>query len=231
MFFDLDIPGSRCVINDFVPDIALTYQVLRDDVEGLVKQLYRHARHTTAKDYYRLREAEPTSEVDRAARIIALNRLCFNGLFRQNNKGGFNVSYGKLTNPTVCDEPLLRLDSDRLAGTVIRQGDFENAVADARAGDFVYLDPPYIQSFTKYAKEDFREPDHRRLASVIDDLTRRGVLVMLSNSDTSLTRAIYNGLRLESVQVRRSIAAKGSARCSVPEVIGTNFAEVAAEAA
>ncbi len=236
MFFALDLPGARCVINDDVPDLALTYRVLRDDVDELVKKLHRLANHTTEKDYYSLREAQPTSDVNKAARTIALNSLCFNGLFRQNNRGQFNASYGRLKNPTVCDEPLLRVDADRLVGTVIRHGDFENAVVDARAGDFVYLDPPYVphsptSSFTKYAEKDFREPDHRRLASVIDDLTSRGVLVMLSNSDTSLTRAIYNGLRLESVQVRRSIAAKGSARCSVPEVIGTNFAEVAAEAA
>ena len=228
MFFALDIPGSRCVVNDAVPDVALAYQVLRDDADGLVRGLRRHATSTTEADYYALRAKRPTADIQRAARTIALNRLCFNGLFRMNNQGKFNVAYGKLARPTVCDEQLLRVDAARLAGTLVRQGDFETAVHDAQAGDFVYLDPPYIPhsptaSFSKYAKDDFREPEHRRLASAIDDLTGRGVLVMLSNSDTPLTRHIYRGLHLESVQVSRSVAARGSARRSVPEVIGTNY--------
>ena len=232
LLFGLDVAGSRCSINDAVPDIATAYEVLRDVPDELVAELHRLAWHPDEASYYAMRATDPTDPVKRAARTIYLNRLCFNGLYRQNRHGWFNTSYGNLKNPQVCDAPLLRADATRLGGVVITCGDFADAVASAQAGDFIYYDPPYLarsktSSFVGYSGAGFGEADHRRLADSIDDLTERGVYVMLSNSDTARTRSIYgHSLHLVTVEVRRSIAATGGARRWDTEVIGTNYALV-----
>ncbi len=228
LFFEHAVPGTRCVVNDAVPDLALTYTVLRDHPDELIDALRVLARHTDEDAYYAQRKKTPRSAVARAARTIYLNQTCFNGLHRTNAAGRFNVAFGHRKHPVVCNEALLRADAARLQGATIRTGDFADAVRDAKAGDFVYFDPPHIPSsptasFTKYAKDDFRESDHRRLAAVIDELSARGVLVMASNSDTPLTRSIFSALRLDAVTVSRSVAASASRRGHAGEVIGTNY--------
>lgn len=223
-----DVPGDRCVVNDVNGELLCAYRAVRDDVDTLISELTKVAGDTSSEAYYRMRASEPTDPMGRAVRMIYLNRTGFNGLYRVNSKGRFNVPHGKLTNPEVCNEPLLRADAQRLQGVTIREGSFVDAVADATAGDLVYLDPPYIPltptaSFSRYAVDDFREPDQRALADTIRDLTARGVRVVLSNSDTPLTRDIFSDLHLFSVSAARSISAKGSSRNRVHEIVGVNF--------
>jgi DNA adenine methylase len=221
-------PSSRRVVNDANAQLVAAYRVLRDDTDTLVRALRVHAADTSKDAYLRLRASEPHDAVGIAARFIALNRLSFNGLYRVNRAGRYNVPWGALANPTVCNEELLRADAASLAGVEVRCGSFADAVADAVAGDFVYLDPPYIpasatSSFTAYAAEGFGLTEQRQLAEVIADLDARSVHVMLSNSDTPVTREVFAALQLHTVSVRRSISAKASARGTVTEVIGVNY--------
>lgn len=225
----LQIPGSRLVINDINPDLIITYTVVRDNVEGLIKRLGKMAKNTSKSEFEVVKNQNPRSDVDRAARFVYLNKTCFNGLWRVNSSGEFNVPYGKINSPVVCDEPLLRACSDRLQGAQIRLGSYVSAVNDAKSGDIVYIDPPYLplspsSSFSKYAKDDFGKLDHYALAGVIRGLSERGVYVMMSNSDAPLTRQIFGGLlELRGLDVTRSISAGASSRTKVGEVIGINY--------
>jgi DNA adenine methylase len=225
----LYVPGKRLVINDVNPDLIATYKTIRDDVEGLIRDLTKLAKDVSQPAFERVKKSRPRTERAQAARFIYLNKTCFNGLWRVNSKGEFNVPYGHVNNPVVCDAELLRACSVRLAGAQIRLGSYFSALNDAKAGDFVYLDPPYLplspsSSFSKYAKDDFLQLDHYALAGVIRGLSERGVYVMLSNSDAPLTRQIFGGLlELRGVDVTRSISAGSAARIKVGEVVGINY--------
>ncbi len=225
----LYVPGNRLVINDANPDLIAAYTVIRDDVDSLIRRLRAMAKKTSKNDFEIVKSSTPRTELDRATRFIYLNKTCFNGLWRVNSSGAFNVPYGKVTNPVVCDEPLLRACSARLQQSQIRLGSYVAAVNDAKPGDVVYLDPPYIPlspsaSFSKYAKDDFGKLDHYALAGVIRGLSERGVYVMMSNSDAPLTRQVFGGLlELRGIEVTRSISAGSAARTKVGEVIGINY--------
>ena len=225
----LYVPGNKLVINDVNPDLIATYTIIRDDVEGLIKELSKLAKSTSQTAFEKVKKSRPTNDLARAARFIYLNKTCFNGLWRVNSKGEFNVPYGHVRNPLVCDSELLRACSSRLQGAQIRLGSYVAAVNDAKAGDLVYLDPPYLPlspsaSFSKYAKDDFGKLDHYALAGVIRGLSERGVYVMMSNSDAPLTRQIFGGLlELRGLDVTRSISAGSASRIKVGEVLGINY--------
>jgi len=221
--------GRPIVINDVNEELAGTYRVVQNDVEALIVALGEMAKDVSETRYYEVRDSVPADFVEAAARTIYLNRLSFNGLYRVNSNGEFNVPYGKLANPLVCDRDRLRACAAWLAMVEIRSGSFTSAVNDAKAGDLVYLDPPYVPltttaSFSKYAKDDFREMDQWALAGVIRGLIARGVKVMLSNSNTILTRQIFGkDLSLFAVSATRSISAAGASRVSVEEVLGISY--------
>jgi DNA adenine methylase len=225
----LYVPGKRLVINDANPELVATYRALRDDVDAVIRALGKLAKDTSKPAFERQKALAPKNDVQRAARFIFLNRTCFNGLWRVNGSGKFNVPFGNLDSPFIFSADQLRAVSARLEKCQIRSGSYVQAVNDAKAGDLVYLDPPYIpltpsSSFSKYAKEDFGSTDHYALAGVIRALTDRGVFVMLSNSDTPLTRHVFGEeLDLWQISVARSISASGSSRAKVNEVIGANF--------
>ena len=228
----LYVPGKRLVINDVNPDLITTYKTIRDDVEGLIVELTKMAQSVSQTSFEKVKKSSPSTELEQAARFIYLNKTCFNGLWRVNSKGEFNVPYGHVKNPVVCNSDLLRACSARLAGAQIRLGSYFSALNDAKAGDFVYLDPPYLplspsSSFSKYAKDDFLQLDHYALAGVIRGLSERGAYVMLSNSDAPLTRQIFGGLlELRGLDVTRSISAGAASRMKVGEVLGTNYQPV-----
>lgn len=223
------VPGSKLVINDVNPDLIAAYRVLRDDVESLISRLARMGSKTTKSDFETIKTSRPATDLGRAARFIYLNKTCFNGLWRVNSAGNFNVPYGHISRPVVCDARLLHACSARLRGAQIRLGSYTAAVNDAKTGDVVYLDPPYLPlspsaSFSKYAKDDFGKLDHYALAGVIRGLSERGVYVMLSNSDAPLTRQIFGGLlELRGLDVTRSISAGSASRKKVGEVLGINY--------
>jgi DNA adenine methylase len=223
------IPGSRIHLSDMNPDLISAYQVLRDDPLTLMRHLIKLGKNTDREAFEKVRSSRPNTKIEIAARFIYLNKTCFNGLWRVNSKGEFNVPWGKLQNPRIFDEAILLANSKRLSGAKIAKRDYLNQLELAKKGDLVYLDPPYIplsssSSFSKYSKLDFDLSNHEQLASCINSLTKRGVFVVLSNSDTSDTRRIFGEtMNLYQISVGRSISAKSESRKRVNEIIATNY--------
>ena len=216
------------IVSDTNGELINFYKVVRDSPSDLSNKIRDLAKRTDRDDFYSVRSSSPTTKVGRAARILYLNRLCFNGLYRVNSKGEFNVPYGRYINPSIYNPELIKACSAWLKNAQISEATFKDAVVKARKGDLVHFDPPYIPlsataSFSNYAKEGFSEKDQRELANVIAALTKKGVYVVLSNSDTKLSRQIFGDLNLYSMPVGRSISANGATRSKVKELIGTNY--------
>ncbi|MFI3261228.1 MAG: DNA adenine methylase [bacterium] len=229
---------TNATINDVNQDLLAIYKCLSGPrlCKSMIKELKKHERNHNEDYYYQMRELDRAEDFDkiskpkRAARAIYLNKTCFNGLYRVNSSGYFNVpSAGKETVNTFDRENIKILHEYFLSGSVIiKSGDFKKAVSTAQEGDFVYFDPPYDsfddkETFTAYTKFDFSRDDQIRLAEVFRDLTNRGVKVMLSNHNTSLIRELYEGFNINVVDVKRMINSKGNERGPVEEVIITNY--------
>ncbi|MDO4910221.1 MAG: DNA adenine methylase [Corynebacterium sp.] len=226
---------ERAVINDVNDELIGLYRLVASDVDALVARLQIF--ENTEDEYYAVREWDRDQElwetltpVDRAARLIFLNKTCFNGLFRVNAAGQFNVPYGRYTNPKIVNEEGLRALADYFSQNTVRMTsrDYASVVADAVAGDFVYLDPPYdpvsdTSSFTGYAKNGFGKSEQRRLKETCDALDARGVKFMLSNSATPFIRELYADYNLEIIAARRAVNSVGARRGAVDEVVVRNY--------
>lgn len=213
---------QRAVISDQNEELIETYLAVQQDVEGVIAALLKMK--NTEEEYYKIRAQKPRLPTRRAARMIYLNRTGYNGLYRVNRAGEFNVPYGRYTNPNICDVERLRSVSRALAQVKIIVSDFEPAVASAQAGDAVYFDPPYdpvssTARFAEYHHEPFTEQGHKRLAQVYAELQARGVCAVLSNSDTPRTRAIFGQFKHEFVEARRSINSNSLGRGPVREML------------
>ncbi len=225
------VPGKNLTISDMNPELINAYKVVRDSVFDLIEDLIILERKIDETNYYRIRANIPEDDIARAARFIYLNKTCYNGLWRVNREGLFNVPFDKKKtgSASLFSHENLIACSERLKGSTIRHCGFRSAVSRANRGDMVYFDPPYIPltrtaSFSSYSKEGFGIEDHEELASVIRDLTRRGIYVLFSNSDTPLTRKIFrNDLTLRRLLMRRSMSAKGDNRDDVYEILGMNY--------
>ena len=212
---------KRAVIGDVNDDLIETYFSIQHDLDELVRRLKAHAGKHSEEYFYKVRAQKG---VNIAARLIYLNRTCFNGLYRVNRKGEFNVPFGKYANPTICDEENLRAVSIALRRVGLLSGDFERSTMRAKRGDTVYFDSPYAplsetSNFTGYAKGGFGEADQTRLRDCFAELDARGVHVLLSNSDTPLVRKLYKGFKLEEVQAPRRVNSKGGKRGNVGELL------------
>ncbi len=223
LYFALQ-PEHSCLA-DFNTRLVATYKGVRDDVDAVVKTL---SKWPYDKDFYlkcraRSIDGKPAKQI--AAWMIYLNKAGFNGLYRVNQKGQFNVPFGRYTNPRICDEDNLRACSSVLGKTLLETGDFEQVLDRAERGDFVYFDPPYVPvsptaSFTSYTARGFNLADQVRLRDTALALKHRGVHVLLSNSDTELVHRLYGrGFRMRRVQASRNINCKAGKRGKVGEVI------------
>jgi len=232
----LDKQPKNAVVNDFNSELINCYLVIRDTPEELIAEAEKHT--NTSEHFYEVRGMDRSpkfalmTSVERAARIVYLNKTCFNGLFRVNSQGQLNVPFGHYKNPSIADPAVIRAVSRYLnaSKTVFRNGDFAEAVHDAKQGDFVYFDPPYdpvsdTASFTGYSLNGFDRDEQHRLKALCDALTERGVKLLLSNSDTAFIRDLYEGDRytIGSVQARRNINSAGTGRGTVGEVLVTNY--------
>ena len=219
----------RAVLADANPELVNCYQAIRDDVDGVIAALGRYKNDRAL--YYRVRARDPEklSPTARAARLIYLNRCGYNGLYRVNSTGQFNVPFGSYRRPVICDEPRLRAASAALRKVRIECDDFATTLETVGRRDFVYLDPPYVplsatSSFTAYAARDFGTADQERLAGVLRGLARRKVPALLSNSDCPATRDLYRGFaRIDRVAARRAINSVGHGRGPVDEILVRSF--------
>jgi DNA adenine methylase len=206
----------------------LCYQVARDRPDDLISEC--SAYKVSESEFYRVRALEPEdlAPAARAARFLYLNKTCYNGLYRVNKKGRFNTPYGRYTDVSLAEPQNLRAASGMLQGACLLTGDYQQALAGAGAGDFVYLDPPYLPvgryaDFKRYTKEFFYEEDHRSLAEVFCALSARGCFVLLSNSFHEKISKLYSGLCQLTVEVPRFINCKGGGRGKVKELLIANY--------
>jgi DNA adenine methylase len=226
LFFSLR--PKRAVLADVNAELMDCYVATRDDVDAVIAALGHH--RYAAEDYYRVRAIDRATLplAERAARTIYLNKTGYNGLYRVNRAGKFNVPMGRYKSPLLCDAANLRACSVALRGVDLRVDDFEDVASRAKAGDFVYFDPPYVPvsdsaAFTSYVPGGFGADQQRRLAEVFTTLARRGVYAMLSNSDTPTVRELYRGFRIDSVLAARFINSRGSRRGKIGEVLVTSW--------
>jgi len=234
LFFDL--APEKAVINDFNEELINAYRQIKNNPAELINLLIKH-KENNSKDYYlALRSADRDGRisrmtgVERAARILYMLRVDFNGLYRVNSKNQFNVPYGRYKNPKIVDVDLLYQISEYLNenDVEILQTDFAEAVKDAETGDFVYFDPPYIplnetSSFTSYTHEGFSYEEQVRLRDTFKELTERGVYAMLSNSSSPLVEELYKDFNIYFVEAQRTNGAKSSSRGKISEIIVTNY--------
>jgi DNA adenine methylase len=238
-----ELAPRRAVLNDRNRELMTAFEAVRDDVDGLVERLAGfESRYLSAGDperrdlYYEVRGEEPSAPLDIAARFIFLNKTCFNGLYRVNRRGRFNVPHGRYRKPRILDEPTLRAASLALAGVELLSTDFTEACDGVGDGDLVYVDPPFhplskTSSFTSYTEQDFGPDDQRRLKWCIDDLSDAGASVMLSDSPHPYILGLYEGAhdgdraryRIESLPARRMINSRGDRRGAIDELLVTNY--------
>ena len=230
----LDLQPKKAVINDINSDVINVYETIRDDVEGVIKKLRIHKNEKAY--YYKIREQDRTkrfdnfSNVTQAERIIYLNKTCYNGLFRVNSQGQFNVPFGRYKNPQIVNEVVLRAVSRYLNEAEIKflSIDFSEAVKNIKKGGFVYFDPPYdpisdTSSFTGYTLNGFDEKQQLKLKELCDDLNSRGCKFLLSNSATPYIRELYKNYTTEIVWVNRPINSDSTKRGKIDEVLVRNY--------
>ncbi len=230
-----DLQPKKAVINDINSELINTYLVIKNNVDDLIEDLKKH--ENKSDYYYKIRDLDrdknqfsKLSDVEKASRLIYLNKTCFNGLFRVNSQGQFNVPFGRYKNPNIVNEFVLRAVSHYLNNNEVEilNGDFADAVSCAKKGDFVYLDSPYdpvseTASFTGYTLGGFSKDEQIRLRDLFVDLDKRGCKVLLSNSATDFIKDLYKDYRIEIVSATRNINSIASKRGKIDEVLVMNY--------
>tara|TARA_Y100000590_G_scaffold306473_1_gene345791 strand:+ start:3598 stop:4494 length:897 start_codon:yes stop_codon:yes gene_type:complete len=241
---------KRAYLSDINKNLITTYNVIKNDVENLIdnlkkyKKLHNQAYFEKQRKLFNKLIKKGENELEIASLFIYLNKTCFNGLYRENSKGEFNVPIGAYKNPLICDEENLLSVNKTLQSIEIGCHSYEKSINKIKKGDFVYIDPPYIPidltSFTKYSKDDFGENEHIELSNFCDRIDSKGAFYMLSNSDTKKTRDIYFTVKEEQGQflifedineqrfsdqflVSRSISSNAKKRNKAKELIITNY--------
>ncbi len=231
VFFHLLPP--KAVLSDLNPELVNVWQAVRDKPKELMVALDEHHPHRKSKDYfYKVRSQDPKDmdPVERAARTVFLNKTCYNGLYRVNSKGQFNVPFGYYSDPTLYDEDIILASIQALRGKTILVADYRDACKEAQRGDFIYLDPPYhplspTSSFTEYTQDSFGDADQMELAAFFRRLDERYCKVMLTNSATNLVRYLYKGFHTETVKANRVINCKAAGRGAISELLIMNYGE------
>lgn len=237
LFFALQ--PKRSFINDINKNLMGAYLNIKGRPQEVISYLCNLAEQYSGMDeerrkvfFYEVRERfnkeQNPKSLEKTVDLIFLNKTCFNGMYRENSKGGFNVPFGDYKNPTICNAENILAVSKLLKETAIASIDFESAVKDAKAGDFIYFDPPYhplnaTSSFTSYSADDFSAKDQEHLRDMFADLDRRGCFVMLSNSDTPFIESLYEGFSKHRVLAARAINSKASGRGKISEILVTNY--------
>jgi DNA adenine methylase len=237
LFFALASQGriAGAILNDLNADLACVYEVIKGQPEHLIEILRGIERRFKAcrnqsEFYYNVRNSEPCSRIERAARFIFLNKTCYNGLYRVNKKGKFNVPFGRYKNPSIYDQDNIRLVSEALISVNISSAPFQEALRVVEKDDFVYLDPPYqpvssTANFTGYTAGRFHIQDQEELAQEFDRMHRLGAKVLLSNSDHEVIERLYSGKGYATVEVKanRQINCDATKRGPIAELLVRNY--------
>ena len=224
-----------CNVSDFNSDLILAYVTIRDKLEKLIESLENHSKNyhkNSTEYYYQVRKQEPKQQIEKVSRLLFLNKTCFNGLYRVNKKGQFNVPLGRYTNPNIVNKENLTAVSKTLQSKKIKIScrDFEAVLGDAKKGDLVYFDPPYqpvssTANFTSYTHRDFTEDDLERLAKLADKLHSKGCYVLLSNSNSKTVKDFFSKKywKISSINVNRAINSNAQKRTGHKEIIIKNY--------
>lgn len=226
---------KRALVNDLNQDLITVYRVIKENADALIEHLSRH--ENTPEYFYRIRDLDrdkeayaALSDVEKASRLLYLNKTCYNGLFRVNASGAFNSPYGHYRRPNIVNEQTIRGVSRYFNSCDITffSGDFASVLEQVPKGGFVYLDPPYdpvsdTASFTGYNRGGFGREEQVRLKECCDALTARGVKFLLSNSATPFIRELYGSYRVSIVQARRAVNSVASRRGAIEEVLVRNY--------
>lgn len=230
-----ELQPKKAYVNDINADLMLVYKVIRDDVEKLISELANFKNEAeifySVRDWDRDKEKyNSLSDVQRAARIIYLNKTCYNGLYRVNNAGEFNSPFGSYRNPNIINAPVLRAVSKYFNSAQIQLTalDYAEVLAELPKNTFVYLDPPYdpistTSNFTGYSKGGFNRDEQIRLKECCDFLTANKIKFMLSNSKTDFILDLYSAYNINTVQAKRAINSIGSGRGNVEEIVVRNY--------
>jgi len=228
-------PNLKCSVSDLNSDLVLAYVTIRDKLGRLIESLENHSKnyHKDSTDYYyEVRKQEPKTQIEKVSRLLFLNKTCFNGLYRVNSKGKFNVPLGRYTNPNIVNRENLTTASKFLQSEKIKIScrDFESILKDAKKGDFVYFDPPYqpvsdTANFTSYTHRDFTEDDLQRLADLANQLNSKGAHVLLSNSNTKIVKKIFSSKKwkVKEIAVNRAINSNSQKRTGHKEILIKNY--------
>lgn len=226
---------QKCSISDLNSDLILAYTTIKSRIDELISSLKNHEKHyhkNPKSYYYLIRNSNPRSEIEKTSRLLFLNRTCFNGLYRVNSKGKFNVPLGRYTNPNIVNEDNLRLVSEALQSSriSIKCRDFESILRDVKKGDLVYFDPPYqpvssTANFTSYTNKDFTSDDLFRLGEICTKLDSKECKVMLSNSDSKEVSAMFEGKswKIQRIQANRAINSNSKKRTGHFELLIKNY--------
>ncbi|MDO5746294.1 MAG: DNA adenine methylase [Actinomycetaceae bacterium] len=227
---------KRAIVNDFNTELMNLYQVIRDEPQELIDRLREHAGRNNSDYFYEIRSWDrqdtyrKLKPATRAARLVYLNKTCYNGLFRVNQSGHFNTPFGRYKNPRIVDEPAIRALSDYLstADIDLRTGDYRGALKNLSTTAFVYFDPPYMPvstsaSFTGYTEGGFDATEQIALRDTCRELNKQGIRFLLSNSAHPLILDLYSEFRIDMVEARRAVNSKAERRGVVTEVLVRNY--------
>nr|VFK41081.1 MAG: DNA adenine methylase [Candidatus Kentron sp. TC] len=224
VFFALAGRIGEAILSDINAELIHAYRTIKEDPEALIEELESHRKaHGREEYYYRIRDQHNASRGDSGdgpafvARFIYLNKTCYNGLYRVNSRGKFNVPEGRYRNPVIYSRENILAVSEALGNVALYQRDFEEI--DPSPGDFIYCDPPYDDTFNSYAAAGFGEAGQRRLKDCMDRWRNKGCHVLLSNSDTPLIRRLYAEYRIEEVAAPRHINSKADGRGKTTELL------------
>ncbi|MFH1752352.1 MAG: DNA adenine methylase [archaeon] len=230
LFLKLSVLGKikHAFLNDVNETLMDSYKTIKKKPKELINELKKPKYQNNKENFLKIRAENPVDLVEKTARFIYLNKTAFNGLYRVNLKGDFNVPFGKYKNPKILDEKNILAVSNALQKDELSSLDFEKALHSVKKNDFIYFDPPYqpiskTASFTNYTKESFTEKDQKRLAKKFNELDRKGCYVMLSNSYSPLIFDLYKGHNFHVIKANRVINCKAEGRGKIKELIITNY--------
>ncbi|MGO3836082.1 MAG: DNA adenine methylase [Lactococcus cremoris] len=231
-----ELQPTKAIINDYNHELINVYNIIKSNPEELIQTLEKHRELNTKDYFYEIRSLDrdplfdTLTDIEKAARIIYLNKTCFNGLYRVNLSGQFNTPYGKYKNPNIVNASTIRAVSKYFNKDTIKiiSGDYKDSLKGLRKGSFVYFDPPYVpistsSSFTGYTEGGFSLKNQEELKEQCDKLNARGIKFLLSNSDCEFIKELYKDYNIITVKAKRNINRNGSDRGEINEVLVMNY--------